>query len=758
MPVPLLAAAALGCCSVSGSVASVDGVPLRAHVHAGGTATADADSDAAGGFRLQLPAGRYRVVISAPGYAPAITDVVVHDGERLDVALEPAGAGKLREIGRISVDGRLAPARSTVPSREISRADLTASGYDRAVDALATLPSVTLVKPGGGAPGAPAVVALRGPDPSETRIALDGQPLNDANTGDLDLALFPSAVLGAVEVSEGLGPEDHRGADTIGGEVNLVSLRPTATPQRLLRLSAGSFGTSTIDAGGTGRIGRLGYALAAGSARSDGDVHDYPVTFSSPQGSTTAVLGSRIAASTALVHLTYDLSPRATLRLRSFTLADTRDLSASETAPLDPRNEAPYAPFAGSGPLTRAQTLHATLIGATLPLGAGSLSATSAFSRSVNALAGGIGRTPYDFSLADRSATTTLEWSRSAGASTVALGGSTRSETLSSPDQFGETLREHATSAWLRGGTDLSARAHVAASIVTSRWSTFGTSTDGRIGLTVDDGSGGTFRVAAGTGFRAPLLAERYTVPFAQLPPPDEHCVSPNGNPNERAEHATEYELGYGKRFGATTLDATLYRTNLRDPIENFYPLGARCGADPTVPVAQSVPINAGNVVYQGGSLRVAHRFGSAWFATAEYGVNAAYPVSLPAAVSAANPTSGSDLVVGQQFAGIPLQRLTFGVRYARDGAHGALNLAQTSANNWLAQGRYATLDAAIGKRMGGVDVTLAGTNLTNAVSGRFTRIGEGTPYPIPDAAPQSRDALVLQPAALRIILTFASR
>ena len=754
MPFPLLAAAALACCGVTGSVASSDGALLRAHVHVAGAASADAQSDASGRFRLRVPAGGYRVTVTAPGYGTATTDVVVHEGERIDVALERLGGGRLREIGRVVVDGRLAPARSTVPAREIARADLDAMGYDRAADALATVPSVTLARPDGGGPGAPALAALRGPDPSETRIALDGQPLNDADTGDLDLALFPSAALAAIDVGEGLGPDDHRGADTIGGEVNLVSLRPTATPQRMLRLSSGSFGTATLDANATGRLGRLGYALAAGSAHSDGVVHGYPVTFASPSGRVASVLGSSVAASTALVNVTYDLSPRATMRVRTFALENARDLSAAETAPSNPHDDAPGALFQGSGPLTRAQNLHATLLAATLPLGAGTLAATTSFSSAAAALAGGIGATPYDVSLTDRVGTTTLEWERASGSSTLALGGSARTESLASPAQFGGTLREHASAFWARAGADVAPRVHVAASVIASRWSTFGASADGRIGLTLDDGTGGTFRVAAGTGFRAPLLAERYAVPFAALPPPDQNCVSPNGNPNERAEHATEYELGYGKRVGATTLDATLYRTNLRDPIEVFYPLAAACGADPTVPVAQSFPVNLGNVVYQGGALRLAHRFGADWFAAAEYGVNAAYPVALPETVSAANPTSGSSLVVGQQFAGIPLQTVSLGVRYARAGAHGALNLTQTAPNNGLAQGRYATLDAAIGKRVRNVDVTLAGTNLTSAVSGRFTRIGLGTPYPIPGAAPQPRDALVLQPAALRLIVT----
>ena len=38
-------------------------------------------------------------------------------------------------------------------------------------------------------------------------------------------------------------------------------------------------------------------------------------------------------------------------------------------------------------------------------------------------------------------------------------------------------------------------------------------------------------------------------------------------------------------------------------------------------------------------------------------------------------------------------------------------------------------------------------------MSGRFTRLGLGTPYPTPFGL-QPRDALVLEPASLRLILT----
>ena len=103
-PVSVVLAAAIGCCGVSGTIRSADGVPLRAHVHVAGPANADAESDARGAFTLTLGPGAYRVTITAPGYTAAETDVVVHDGERIDATLEPVGAGRLGECGR---DGRV---------------------------------------------------------------------------------------------------------------------------------------------------------------------------------------------------------------------------------------------------------------------------------------------------------------------------------------------------------------------------------------------------------------------------------------------------------------------------------------------------------------------------------------------------------------------------------------------------------------------------------------------------------------------------
>ena len=272
----------------------------------------------------------------------------------------------------------------------------------------------------------------------------------------------------------------------------------------------------------------------------------------------------------------------------------------------------------------------------------------------------------------------------------------------------------------MRAGAQLAPRVRVGASIVDSAWSTFPASLDGRAGVAIDEVAGGTLRFAVGTGFRAPLLAEKYVFPLAALVP-DVNCVG-GQRQRERTRRARDgvrarlrpaFRRDDGGRHAVPHEPA---RSN-----RNFYPLSAACNpAGVSQVLAQSFPVNVGSVVYRGGALRLAHRFGPGyWTASAEYAVNAAYPTSLPDVVSAANPTSGSILVPGQQFAGIPLQQYAVNLRYARLDVHAALALAGKSANNELAQGRFATLDAAVGRTWGRADVTLAGTNLTNAVSGR---------------------------------------
>lgn len=765
---PILTIAAAACCLLSGNVHSSAGVPVaNARISLLGTSVTTVESNATGSFSITLPRGQYQFQASASGYTPAsIGSLTIDHDTRFDVTLKPLNSPEFRIIGSVRVDGKLALPRDVAPSADINRSDMERLGYDRVVNALAAVPSLTFAHPGGGASTAPTVVALRGPDPSETLVTLDTQVLNDANTGDLDLACFPVAAFSNVAITEGLGPSDSGGSNTIGGAVNIVSLAPTRAPHTALSLSTGSFGGSEAWFNATGSHSKFGYAAAFDDQQEHGYVDQnvvlcqggYNPTLAQPCAAPAAThLASNVSSHGALAHLTWTFSQRADLALRAFSLNDSRDRSGVLNTPADPSVAGAGDFFTGPGSAAMTQTIRAYELRGRAPLGTGSLLADLTASNNLVNLTG-TGTTPYDVTHQDKRQTLALSWQRSLVNSELAVGGYLRGESLIA-DGVNGTQTQQIASYFVRGAIRPTSKLRVSAAAYVSHYSTFGSNLDGRIGLLYDLAPSSVLRFSIGTGFRAPLLIERYVFPVDQLVL-DQNCVAlGQGNPNEKPEHATEYELGYAHRFASVaTLDASLYRTNLRDPIENFYPLGTTCPAKN--PPLQSFPINVGNVVYQGAELRFLRRFEHLSL-TAQYGLNVAYPRNLPAFV--ANPTSGANLVEHQQFLGIPQQAASLGLDWSNNDWHAALQTIARGKNNELHQGPFAMVNAALGFGMGKLDLTLAATNLTNAVAGRFTLAGLGEPYrgitgqttsgaPIFGQLPTDR--FFVEPLALRLVVT----
>jgi hypothetical protein len=279
-----------------------------------------------------------------------------------------------------------------------------------------------------------------------------------------------------------------------------------------------------------------------------------------------------------------------------------------------------------------------------------------------------------------------------------------------------------------------------------------------------------------GTGFRAPLLFERYRFPYDQLPLDANNVFIGQGSPNEHPEHATEYELGASHEFSSrATLDVSFYQTNLRDPIEIFYPFAAAtlagangkplCAANSyqnPIPACVSFNSNVGNAVYQGAEVRFTQRLAPHLLATARYGLNIAYPKDLNAQFS--NPTSGGSLVDNEQFLGIPQQQGSLELEYDGSSWHAAGSGTARGNDNELNQGPFAIFNALVGRHFGsGIDLSLSGTNLTNAVAGAFTRLGAGEPYRGVGGLNASgadtytgfpTNAEFVEPTAVRLILT----
>jgi len=806
---PILVAA---CCLVGGNVHTPAGAPIaQAQLTFRGAKSATVSTDAKGTFSVVVPAGRYDLTVVAKGYAVVTVNTgELNDGAHISVILEPSDTPKLRTIGEVTVNGGFTLDRNVIPEMDVSREQMDALGYTQVLQALQEVPSVVIQHPDAGAPTAPAIVSLRGPDPSEAMVTLDGQQLNDGNTGDLDLSQFAVPAFNSVNVTEGLGPTDLEGSNTFGGAVNFVSLRPTQQDYLNFSTSAGSYGTTQSWLNATGTIGKLGYAIAGDDFQQTGQVNQYdwvvpnnnlpiycgPATKTkTPNCPFHAHLGSSIAARLGLVNLDYNFSQRADVGFRVFTLGDNRDESGalngiagnptcvfsgpgpacafsppSSDAATEAANPA-YGDHIGQGSANFAQGIRAYDAYSRSPLGSGTLSADFyGDDNNVDFVGGAV--SPYDVAHLDTRYNEGLSWGRTFDQSEFAFGGYARQEALTGAG-VDETLAQSIDSYFFRGAQQLGNNVRLSGGVYDADYSTFGNTLNWRLGLSDDLGTSSVVRFSVGTGFRAPLLIERYFFPSVVvngkvepnpgLPPLDANCVTVNGNPNERPEHATEYELGFSHLFSSTSnLDVSIYRSNLRDTIENYYPGGgAQSFCNTPLGFAYEIPINIGNAVYEGAEARYKQAFPRLNVtATFSYGLNVAYPYALGPYVS--NPTSGGTLVDYQQFLGVPQQQGSAVLTWARNGWHASTALTFAGRNNTFNQPPYTSVDGAIGKNFGHIDFTIAATNMFNAVSGPFTLYDAGVPYRGLYPGPQNTsylanyptNALFAQPAAVKFIVT----
>jgi outer membrane receptor protein involved in Fe transport len=769
------------CCTVTVHVHTPSGAPLAgAAVVMHGPRTYAASTDAHGDASLTTIGGTYHVDTTSKGYLGVSIDLDLKETAAIDVTLEPLDAPTLRTIGTVRVDGRLTPIRGTIPSITVTRADMDRMGDDRVIDALAALPGATFTRPDGGGANAIAVVSLRGPDPSESLVTLDDQLLNDGNTGDLDLARFPVAGFQAIDVTEGLGPEDSNGSNTFGGSINFVSLQPTVVPHFNFAISTGSFGQSEAWVNATGTQGRLGYGVVLDDQNEGGYVHQWETLYlpNQPLGcpsncGTPTFLGSSVASHLGLLNTTWSFSQNASVTARVFLLGDNNDESSgvngiddnpTMTNPANPSGPAianpTYGSFIGPGNATLAQNIRAYQLRGQAPLGAGELTADLYQSdNSVNFDGGSY--SPYDVTHIDNRYNGGLTWQRTFATSQFAVGGYTRYESLAFPGSTIPTLGQTINVIYARGGFQPTPKLRLDGGIFESHYTTFGANLDGRFGAIYNTDPNTALRFSIGTGFRAPLLYERYQYPLADLPQDALGVFIAQGNPNEHPEHATEYELGISHEFQTSTLDFSLYQTNLRDPIEIYYPFelaqsGACAAQTPAAPVPGCVSYNSnvGNAVYQGVEVRYVQRFAPAHlFLTAMYGLNVAYPKDLNADYS--NPTSAGSLVDNAQFLGIPQQQGSLELDWAKGNWHAATQAIFRGNNNELNQGPFTWVDASVGFKIGGgSDLTLAGTNLFNDAAGRFTLIGGGVPYLGVDGTELSTNRQFVEPIGVRFIFT----
>jgi outer membrane receptor for ferrienterochelin and colicin len=333
--VPAAAQAQAG--SITGTVSSDQGPLAGATISVSGAASHTVTSRKDGTFAVTgLPDGAYLVSVTHSGFAAVRnTAVTIISGvaQTLAVNLVADSLTSLRTIGSVTADGgRTSAALNTSAAAEstITTQQFTDRGQTQVVDMLEEQPGVEITRVDSGALGSNADIALRGANPYETQVLIDGHPVNGGSQGKYLIQFLNPLILSDVEIDKGPGAFGNSVENAVGGSVNFRTPQITTTPTGTFLAGYDSFNGSTYGARFSDTIGgKFGFLVAYAETGTPGyftnqnvlsvtsaGPNDVPKPGGPPVDATvnTSILSSQTYNNRSeLLKLDYNFSPTTTL-------------------------------------------------------------------------------------------------------------------------------------------------------------------------------------------------------------------------------------------------------------------------------------------------------------------------------------------------------------------------------------------------------------------------------------------------------------
>jgi outer membrane receptor protein involved in Fe transport len=255
--------------TISGKVADGAGKPLGgAHIGITGPKSTETTTKPDGTYSVAVPPGIYSVTISAAGFESTQQDgIAVVSGESAALVTTLTQAS-LTTIGHVTVSSAsTSVSDSAASSTRLTDATIRSQGQDQVVNLLDQLPGVEVLRVGGGSnePGANASISIRGAQPYESQILIDGHPVNTIGNGayGFNTTFINSILLSGIEVSKGPGNMPNTVTDAVGGTVNFQTAPITSKPTGELLTQYDSFNGWTYGVRFSDTIGKLGVLVGA---------------------------------------------------------------------------------------------------------------------------------------------------------------------------------------------------------------------------------------------------------------------------------------------------------------------------------------------------------------------------------------------------------------------------------------------------------------------------------------------------------------
>lgn len=252
-----------------------------------------------------------------------------------------------------------------------------------------------------------------------------------------------------------------------------------------------------------------------------------------------------------------------------------------------------------------------------------------------------------------------------------------------------------------------------------------------------------------------------------------------------KPETAFGYDLGADHRFhdGVTTISADVYMTNLFNHfITQTYNSGLTCSASPCpttgVPLYYTSNVNLNNARFEGLELAIRHNplVGFGW--VVQGSTQRGYAYNLPpcfytstnncslystnlAVLPNINFTGGALCQGCGGLGGFSNQNLPYLQGFAQlsyrftNGIYTQVNETLYGKNNSLNEPPFGIVNASVRfPVVNGIQLQVAGDNLTNAYTGLFPTLGTGVAIPLANGQVGATQANVLGPSTIRVLMT----
>ncbi len=183
---------------------------------------------------------------------------------------QPFPSQPLSDDSVVTANRTETPANQTGSSiTVVTEAQIRESRAISVAEVLRGLPGVNVVQQGG--PGGFTSVFLRGANSQQTKVLLDGIPMNDPSNAGRSFD-FGSLTVDNIERIEILrGPQSTLyGSDAIGGVVQIITKRGSGPMSGLARLQGGSYGTHAEGGYVSGGTDKIYYSFSGSYVQSDG--------------------------------------------------------------------------------------------------------------------------------------------------------------------------------------------------------------------------------------------------------------------------------------------------------------------------------------------------------------------------------------------------------------------------------------------------------------------------------------------------------